>query len=201
MANKLFQPFIHPIKALSESGKLGGVLLILATIISISITNSSFGENYLHFWHQEIGTPFISMHLEHWVNDLLMAFFFFLVGLEIKRELVIGELSSPKKVLLPLLAAIGGMLFPALIFFAFNAGSENIHGWAIPTATDIAFSLGVLSLLGKRVPLSLKVFLTALAIIDDLGGILIIAIFYTNEIHTNYLLLSLNIMAILFFIE
>jgi NhaA family Na+:H+ antiporter len=201
MANKLFQPFIHPIKALSESGKLGGVLLILATIISISITNSSFGENYLHFWHQEIGTPFISMHLEHWVNDLLMAFFFFLVGLEIKRELVIGELSSPKKVLLPLLAAIGGMLFPALIFFAFNAGSENIHGWAIPTATDIAFSLGVLSLLGKRVPLSLKVFLTALAIIDDLGGILIIAIFYTNEIHTNYLLLSLNIMAILFLLN
>ncbi len=102
---------------------------------------------------------------------------------------------------MPLLAAIGGMLFPALIFFAFNAGSENIHGWAIPTATDIAFSLGVLSLLGKRVPLSLKVFLTALAIIDDLGGILIIAIFYTNEIHTNYLLLSLNIMAILFLLN
>ena len=201
MVKKIFRPLVHPIKELSESGKLGGVLLILATIISISITNSSFGENYLHFWHHEIGNSFISMHIEHWVNDLLMAIFFFLVGLEIKRELITGELSSPKKVLLPLLAALGGMLFPALIFFAFNAGSENTHGWAIPTATDIAFSLGVLSLLGKRVPLSLKVFLTALAIIDDLGGILIIAIFYTNEIHTNYLLLSLGVITVLFLLN
>ncbi|MFN8296497.1 MAG: Na+/H+ antiporter NhaA [Chitinophagales bacterium] len=201
MKYRLLGPIIHPIKELSESGKLGGVLLIIATIFSISITNSSYSERYLHFWHQEIGNGFISMPLEHWINDLLMAAFFFLVGLEIKRELVTGELSSPKKVLLPLLAALGGMLFPALIFFAFNAGSENIHGWAIPTATDIAFSLGVLSLLGKRVPLSLKVFLTALAIIDDLGGILIIAVFYTNEIHTNYLLLSIGIIAILFLLN
>ena len=114
----IIRPIIHPIKELSESGKLGGVLLILATLISITITNSSFGETYLHFWHQEIGNNFITMHLEHWVNDLLMAVFFFLVGLEIKRELVIGELSSFKKVLLPLFAALGGMLFPALIFFA-----------------------------------------------------------------------------------
>lgn len=201
MKYRLLGPIIHPIKELSESGKLGGVLLIVATIFSISITNSSYSEKYLHFWHQEIGNGFISMPLEHWINDLLMAAFFFLVGLEIKRELVTGELSSPKKVLLPLLAALGGMLFPALIFFAFNAGSENIHGWAIPTATDIAFSLGVLSLLGKRIPLSLKVFLTALAIIDDLGGILIIAVFYTNEIHTNYLLLSIGIIAILFLLN
>lgn len=201
MPTRFIKPFIHPVKALSESGKLGGVLLILATVFSIAITNSSLGESYLHFWHQEIGNTFISMHLEHWVNDLLMAIFFFLVGLEIKRELVTGELSSPKKVLLPLLAAIGGMLFPALIFFAFNAGSENIHGWAIPTATDIAFSLGILSLLGKRVPLSLKVFLTALAIIDDLGGILIIALFYTNEIQINFLLLSFGIISILFLLN
>ena len=197
----IIRPIIHPIKELSESGKLGGVLLILATLISITITNSSFGETYLHFWHKEIGNNFISMHLEHWVNDLLMAVFFFLVGLEIKRELVIGELSSFKKVLLPLFAALGGMLFPALIFFAFNAGTENLHGWAIPTATDIAFSLGVLSLLGSRVPLSLKVFLTALAIIDDLGGILIIAVFYTNEIHLYYLLLSLAVLAVLFLLN
>lgn len=197
----ILKPLIHPIKELSESGKLGGVLLILATIISISITNSSLGESYLHFWHQDIGNSFIKMHLDHWVNDLLMAIFFFLVGLEIKRELVVGELSSPKNILLPLLAAVGGMLFPALVFFAFNVGTENIHGWAIPTATDIAFSLGVLSLLGNRVPLSLKLFLTALAIIDDLGGIIIIAIFYTNEIHTNYLLFSLGIMAILFLLN
>lgn len=201
MPKRFIQPIIHPIKELSESGKLGGILLILATIASIAITNSSYGESYLHFWHQEIGGSFISMHLEHWVNDLLMVVFFFLVGLEIKRELVTGELSSPKKALLPFLAALGGMLFPALIFFAFNTGSENMHGWAIPTATDIAFSLGVLSLLGKRVPLSLKVFLTALAIIDDLGGILIIAIFYTNEIHINYLFMAVAVMAVLFLLN
>ncbi len=197
----IIRPVIHPIRELSESGKLGGILLILATIISISVTNSALGERYLHFWHQEIGGSFISMQLEHWVNDLLMAVFFFLVGLEIKRELVNGELSSPAKALLPFFAALGGMLFPALIFSAFNAGTENIRGWAIPTATDIAFSLGVLSLLGKRVPLSLKVFLTALAIIDDLGGIIIIAIFYTSEIHFDYLMLSAGAMAVLFLLN
>jgi len=197
----IIKPILHPIKALSESGKLGGVLLILATIVSISLTNSSLQESYMHFWHHEIGFSFLSMHIEHWVNDLLMAIFFFLVGLEIKRELITGELSSAKKILMPLLAAIGGMIFPALIFFVFNRGTENLSGWAIPTATDIAFSLGILSLLGNRVPLSLKVFLTALAIIDDLGGILIIAIFYTNEIHFNYLLFASGIMLILFLLN
>lgn len=197
----IIRPIIHPIKALSESGKLGGVLLIVATIVSIALTNSSFQERYLHFWHTDIGLSFISMHIEHWVNDLLMAVFFFLVGLEIKRELVTGELSSTSKVLLPLFAAIGGMLVPALIFFIFNHGTENLHGWAIPTATDIAFSLGILSLLGNRVPLSLKVFLTALAIIDDLGGILIIALFYTNEIQINYLLFSSAVLFILFLLN
>lgn len=201
MPVNLFKPIIHLIKELSESGKLGGVLLILATLFSISITNSSCGESYVEFWHQEIGNSFISIQLGHWVNDLLMAVFFFLVGLEIKRELIIGELSSFKKVMLPLFAALGGMIFPSLIFFAFNSGSENLRGWAIPTATDIAFSLGILSLLGNRVPLSLKVFLTALAIIDDLGGILIIAVFYTSEIHFTYLLLSLAVMAILFLLN
>lgn len=195
------KPIIHPIKEFSESGKLGGILLIFATIFSISITNSSYGESYLQFWHYKIGNSFISLSVEHWINDLLMAVFFFLVGLEIKRELVTGELSSPKKVMLPLFAAVGGMIFPALIFWGFNAGSENLRGWAIPTATDIAFSLGILSLLGNRVPLSLKVFLTALAIIDDLGGILIIAVFYTQEIHFNYLLLSLIVMGVLFLLN
>jgi len=141
------------------------------------------------------------MQIEHWVNDLLMAVFFFLVGLEIKRELVIGELSTTRKALLPFIAALGGMLLPGLIFTAFNYSTENLHGWAIPTATDIAFSLGVLSLLGKRVPLSLKVFLTALAIIDDLGGILIIAIFYTGKIDMLYLMLSSAIMVILYFLN
>ena len=136
------------------------VLLILSTIVSISITNSQWAETYLHFWHIELGNAFLSMHLEHWINDLLMAVFFFLVGMEIKRELMIGELSTIQKTLLPLLAAIGGMLMPAIIYALFNHQSEQAHGWAIPTATDIAFSLGVLSLLGNRVPMSLKIFLT-----------------------------------------
>ena len=201
MPNRIIQPIIrpiiHPIKELSDSGKLGGVLLILATIVSITITNSTLGESYLHFWHYTIGSSLISMQIEHWVNDLLMAVFFFLVGLEIKRELVIGELSSTRKALLPFIAALGGMLFPGLIFTAFNYGTENLNSWAIPTATDNAFSLGVLSLLSKRVPLSIKVFLTALAIIDDLGGILIIAIFYTGKIDMLYLTLSSAIMVIL----
>ena len=195
------QPIISTIKKLSESGKLGGVLLILATIVSISISNSNFGDTYLHFWHIELGNSFISMHLEHWINDLLMALFFFLVGMEIKREMMIGELSSIRKSLLPILGAAGGMLFPALIYILFNHHSAQAHGWAIPTATDIAFSLGVLSLLGNRVPMSLNIFLTALAIIDDLGGILIIAIFYTNDIQLNYLLYSTIVLIILFTIN
>lgn len=195
------QPIISTIKKLSESGKLGGVLLILSTIVSISITNSQWAETYLHFWHIELGNAFLSMHLEHWINDLLMAVFFFLVGMEIKRELMIGELSTIQKTLLPLLAAIGGMLMPAIIYALFNHQSEQAHGWAIPTATDIAFSLGVLSLLGNRVPMSLKIFLTALAIIDDLGGILIIAIFYTSEIHLNYLVYAGMILMLLYWIN
>jgi NhaA family Na+:H+ antiporter len=198
MLEKITKPILHPIRELAESGKLGGVLLIIATAVSMYVTNSKNAESYLHFWHQEIGNSFISMSLGHWINDLLMAIFFFLVGLEIKRELAIGELSSPKKIMLPLMAALGGMLMPAIIFFLFNNGTEHIHGWAIPTATDIAFSLGVLSLLGKRVPLSLKIFLTALAIIDDLGGIVIIAVFYTKEIFSIYLLYAGAVMVLLF---
>ena len=201
LIQKALHPITHPIKELSESGKLGGLLLIAATILSISITNSSLGKNYINFWHQHLAVFSFSLSIEQWVNDLLMAVFFFLFGLEIKRELIIGELSSFRKVLLPLLAAIGGMLFPALIFIAFNAGTENIHGWAIPTATDIAFSLGVLSLLGNRVPLSLKIFLTALAIIDDLGGIIIIALFYSNDIQLIYLAIAAGIVVILWLLN
>lgn len=186
---------------MSDSGKLGGILLILATILSISLTNSSLQESYLHCWHQELSIGLLSMPVTHWVNDLLMAVFFFLVGLEIKRELLSGELSTAKNAMLPFFAAFGGMLLPALIYFAFNYDTEYVKGWAIPTATDIAFSLGVLSLLGKRVPLSLKIFLTALAIIDDLGGILIIALFYTKEIRTEYLLASLAIITLLYWMN
>lgn len=191
------KPLTHPIKELSDSGKLGGVLLILSTILSITITNSTFSPSYLKFWNTELGIYSLSMPINHWINDLWMSVFFFYVGLEIKRELVNGELAEKKKALLPFIAAIGGMLTPALLFILINANTNNLHGWAIPTATDIAFSLGILSLLGNRVPLPLKIFLTALAIIDDLGGILIIALFYTHEIHFNYLAMALGIMLIL----
>lgn len=201
MPKRFLQALIHPVKEFSQSGKLGGLLLVLATVVSISVTNSSLQERYLHFWHQDIGFTFLSMQLDHWVNDLLMAVFFFLVGLEIKRELISGELSSAKNAMLPFFAALGGMLLPALIFTAFNHGTEHAGGWAIPTATDIAFSLGILSLLGKRVPLSLKIFLTALAIIDDLGGILIIAIVYTSKIHFEFLIWSLALLSVLFLLN
>lgn len=201
MPKRIIKPILHPIKELSESGKLGGVLLICATLFSILISNSNIGAAYLQFWHQPIGVLNLSLSIEQWVNDLLMAVFFFLVGMEIKREIVVGELSSTKKALLPMIAALGGMLVPALIYTTFNAGTENTHGWAIPTATDIAFSLGILSLLGNRVPLSLKVFLAALAIIDDLGGILIIAIFYTQEIQFLYLVYAAIILFVLWLLN
>jgi len=173
-----------PIKDLSESGKLAGLLLILSTVLSISLANSGRAGSYLGLWHMEVGFDFLNESVLHWINDGLMAIFFFLIGIEIKRELQEGELAVKEKAILPVLAALGGMIFPAIIFFLFNTGSaEHLNGWAIPTATDIAFSLGILSLLGKRAPLSLKIFLTALAIIDDLGAIIIIATFYTSQLH------------------
>lgn len=182
-----------PIKDLAESGKLAGLLLILATVLSISLANSGRAESYLSIWHMEIGFDFLHYSVLHWINDGLMAIFFFLIGLEIKRELQDGELAVKEKAILPVLAALGGMLFPAIIFFLFNTGSaERLNGWAIPTATDIAFSLGILSLLGKRAPLSLKIFLTALAIIDDLGAIVIIATFYTHNLH--FLMLGIAVL-------
>ncbi len=167
-----------------------GVLLIACTLISLLIANSSFGENYVHFWHKQAGM----LNVEQWVNDLLMAVFFLMIGLELKRELFVGELSSAKTGLLPVFAAIGGMVFPALIFIGLNFGGDTIHGFGIPMATDIAFAIGVLSLLGNRVPASLKVFLTAIAVIDDLGAILVIAFFYTTDLS----LLNLLWVAILF---
>ena len=180
---------INPFRELSETGKLSGLLLIGATILSISLSNSEYGTSYLQLWQQHIGFSFLNKSVEHWVNDGLMVVFFFLVGLEIKRELLVGELADRKNAMLPILAALGGIITPALIYTLVNFGSpENLHGWAIPTATDIAFSLAILSMLGKRVPVSLKIFLTALAIIDDLGAILIIAVFYTDSLNLDMLL-------------
>ena len=174
----------------------GGIILFTAALIAIFIDNSPLSPYYEHLLEIplsfHLGPWALSKHLLHWVNDGLMVFFFLLVGLEIKREILEGELNSTAKVLLPGAAALGGMIFPALIFVFFNFGHDiAMRGWAIPTATDIAFSLGIIFLLGSRVPISLKIFLTALAIFDDLGAIIIIAIFYTAELSAPALLLAL----------
>lgn len=180
----------------------GGILIMLSALLAMLLANSPMGAGYEHFLHTKLSISFgemgLSKTLHHWVNDGLMAVFFLLVGLEIKRELVEGELSSREKAILPFFAAIGGMAAPALIYAAINAGSpETLRGWAIPSATDIAFALGVLSLLGSRVPLSLKVFLTAVAVMDDLGAVVVIALFYTATISMTSLMIALVCLAIL----
>jgi len=184
-----------------ESEKSGGLILIFCTIASLLIANSSWAESYHHIWHLPIDLSFSTLTLrysaEAWVNDGLMTIFFLLVGLEIEREIYAGELSDLRKAMLPIGAALGGMLVPACIHLAFNIGTPTQSGFGIPMATDIAFALGVLSLAGNRIPLSLKIFLTALAIIDDLGAILVIAIFYTQQLATGYLLAAAGIFGAL----
>jgi NhaA family Na+:H+ antiporter len=177
-----------------RSEKASGFILIGCTLLSLAIANSSWGSAYTHLWH----TPLGGLTLEQWINDGLMAIFFLLVGLEIEREIYIGELSKFRQAFLPVMAALGGMLLPALIHFLFNNGTSTASGFGIPMATDIAFALGILSLAGKAVPPALKVFLAALAIIDDLGAILVIALFYTEQLSLVYLMISLGIFAILF---
>ncbi|HUN17497.1 MAG TPA: Na+/H+ antiporter NhaA [Saprospiraceae bacterium] len=184
--SKIFQEFI-------ESEKSGGIVLVFCTIISLLISNSEFSTAYHHFWSSQL----FNESIEYWINDGLMVIFFLLIGLELEREVYQGELSRFKEALFPILGALGGMLIPALVYFYFNYNFESISGIGIPMATDIAFALGVLSLVGKKVPLSLKIFLTALAVIDDLGAILVIAIFYTKTLQWNYLLLALSVFAIL----
>jgi NhaA family Na+:H+ antiporter len=177
-----------------ESEKLGGLILLVCTITSLLLANSTFGESYHHFWL----TEFSGKPLEYWVNDGLMTIFFLLIGLELEREIYQGELSNIKDALLPIFAAIGGMVVPAGIYLAFNFGAVTQSGAGIPMATDIAFAIGILSLLGNRVPLSLKIFLTALAVIDDLGAILIIAIFYTKTILWSHLAIALGLFVFLY---
>jgi len=192
MINYLSSPFKWFFKLEAASG----LVLLIAALVALIISNSSYSGTYFHILEQYlfIGINDFGMKLSvhHWINDALMAIFFFFVTLEIKREFIQGELSNLKKALLPIIAAVGGMVVPALFYVVINFGdSETINGWAIPSATDIAFSLGILSLLGSRVPISLKVFLTALAIIDDLGAILIIAFFYSGDLSIIYLSLIL----------
>lgn len=180
-------------KAFFNSEKSSGVILLLCTGISLVLANSGIGPGYIHFWHKNIGGHTI----EFWINDGLMSIFFLLIGLEIKREIYVGELSDRRQSLLPVMAAIGGMIVPALIYLAFNAGTDYQQGFGIPMATDIAFSLGILSLLGRRVPAGLKVFLTALAIIDDLGAIIVIAVFYSAGLQWLYLILVAGIFLLM----
>lgn len=172
----------------------GGIMLIITTIIALFWANSQFSGIYNHIFHEMefslgIGKWHLPIHtVGHFINDAIMAIFFLLVGLEIKREVLVGELHSPKKAALPIFAAIGGMVVPAAIYAVINLGSpESMHGWGIPMATDIAFALGILALLGKRAPLSLKIFVTSLAIVDDLGALIVIALFYTDDLALNYL--------------
>jgi len=180
-----------------ENEKLSGLVLIGCTLVSLTLANSVFAEQYLHTWHVRIA----SESIEFWINDGLMTIFFLLIGLELEREIYIGELSNIKEALLPIFAALGGMLVPAGIYLALNYGATTQSGAGIPMATDIAFALGVLSLLGNRVPLSLKVFLTALAVIDDLGAIIVIAIFYTHTILWTNLAVALAILLFLFILN
>ena len=192
--NRILNPRYNPISMLQEFLKMeasGGLILVLCAALAMIVANSPFYDTYHHILHETkaiigIGPITVEKDIIHWINDGLMAIFFFLVGLEIKREVMEGMLSSADQLILPIVAAIGGMAVPGLIYFAMNNGVDGgntMAGWAIPTATDIAFAVGVLSILGKRVPIALKIFLLALAIIDDLGAIVIIAIFYTESLN------------------
>jgi NhaA family Na+:H+ antiporter len=190
-----FTRFVH-------SEVTGSILLLACTLLALAWANSPWSESYLHLLHFqvgfEVGDTHHTMSLHHWINDFLMAIFFFVVGLEIKREMVVGRLSTFDKAILPVAAALGGMIVPALLFFLLNSSGEASRGWGVPMATDIAFALGVLSLFGKRVPIGLKVFLTALAIADDLGAVLVIAIFYTSDLHLAELALAAGFLVLIF---
>lgn len=198
MMSKLFKGFF-------DSEKIGGLLLLLCTAVSLTIANSGRDEAYVHFWHTNIDLSFAGLALnysiEQWINDGLMTVFFLLAGVEIKRERYAGELSSLSAAVLPVVAAVGGMIVPAAVYLLFTAGTAVQNGFGIPMATDIAFSLGVLALAGKQVPHSLKIFLTALAIIDDIGAILLIALFYNKGVDWIYLLLSAGILGVLFLLN
>lgn len=192
-----------PIKLFMGREKSGGIVLILSVALAMILANSNIAESYFHFFEQEVGfivngEPYLNYSLHHWINDGLMAMFFFVVGLELKREFIGGELADIRNTILPIGAAVGGMIVPALIFLSLNIGTPQTMGWGIPMATDIAFALGVVYLLGDKVPVSAKVFLTTLAIVDDLGAVLVIAFFYTSELSIASLLFGLGFLAVMF---
>lgn len=188
---------ISPYQQFFKKVATGGILLMCSALVALLWANMA-PEHYLHFWHTELtfslGPLSITKSIQHWIDEALMTLFFFTVGLEIKREILIGELAQLRRALLPVAAALGGMIFPALIYVFFTRGSDASSGWGIPMATDIAFALAVLSFVDKRVPFGLKIFLSALAIVDDLGAVLVIALFYTQTIYWNYLFFSLGFL-------
>ncbi len=191
--------FLPPFQKFIKIESFSGILLLFATLLALVWANSPFGDSYRELWQYEIGIITETFEFQKplilWINDGLMAVFFFLIGLEIKRELMIGELNTPKKIAFPLVGAIGGMLVPVVFFLVLNQNPDTAKGWGIPMATDIAFSLAVLNVLGKRVPLSLKIFLTAFAIVDDIGAVLVIALFYSGSINMTLLLIALGLLA------
>jgi NhaA family Na+:H+ antiporter len=186
---------VRPIQRFIQLEKSGGIVLGISVVVALVLANSGWSDGYHHFLEHKLGfkwdgQTFFEYNLHHWINDGLMSVFFFVVGLELKREIIAGQLSNVRNALLPIGAALGGMLVPALIYLAFNYSGDAHSGWGIPMATDIAFALGVLFLLGKKIPLSLKIFLTALAIVDDLGAVLVIALFYTSDISLMHLVIG-----------
>jgi len=197
-AEKLTAPF----KRFLALSSAGGVLLLICTVIALVWANSPLADAYHYIFHDlhldmNLGSIHLSHGLAHWINDALMAVFFLVVGLEIKREMLVGELASPRKAALPIIAAMGGMIVPALIYAAINWGQPSLRGWGVPMATDIAFALGILMLMGARAPLPLKVFLVSLAIIDDLGALVVIALFYTDDLSTTYLAFAGGAVAVM----
>lgn len=198
MKNSLFL-----IKDFISKETLSGLILFVVTVLAVTIANSSFGSYYFELFSTQLGITFgqlnASMSLLHWINDVLMAIFFLVVGLEIKREMLIGELSSVKKASFPIIAAIGGMIVPAILYISLNL--DHITGFGVPMATDIAFALGILMLLGNKVNPAIKLFLVTLAVVDDLGAIVVVAIFYTNELHFEYFLYAFAVYSIIWFLN
>lgn len=194
---------INPLKSFISNSVMGGIVLLVATIIAVILANSPWSDWFLGLWKNKVslnfnGTPFLNYDLHHWINDGLISIFFFVLGLELKREMVDGQLSGFKNAILPIIVGISGMIFPALIFYFFNTGDpEALKGWGIPMACDIAFVLGILYLLGDKVPVSVKIFFTAFGIVDDIGAVLIIALVYTNEISYVSLIVGLIFFVLL----
>ena len=196
---------LNPVQKFINAESFSGILLFFVTLLALVLSNSPLKNSFDSIWQYEIGIQSEGFSLVKplilWINDGLMAIFFFLIGLEIKRELLLGELNSVKKASLPVIAAVGGMLIPVLFYIVLNNNSETANGWGIPMATDIAFTLAVLKILGKRVPLSLKIFLTAFAIIDDIGAVMIIAFFYSGNISWNLLLIAIILLSVLYILS